>query len=236
MMFHTYTLKHGKHKYRYYLCSNAQKRGYNSCPNKSINAQAIEDELIMALRKTLVENKNKSCPHTTEVDALLSPVWETLFLEEKRRILKTILKEVHCDVTSQKIGFIFNDSNLRLEFDADVKKSRSKTTWRKETEIAREPKLRKTLILAHQLQRLMDQGRITSLKQTSEWLNLSPVRIDQALNLLLLSPAIQNEIINLDAQSLSLIPEYKMRIVINEFDWDKQTSLWNELRSHSSQN
>ena len=28
-MFHTYTLKHKTHKYRYYVCTNAQKRGYN---------------------------------------------------------------------------------------------------------------------------------------------------------------------------------------------------------------
>jgi hypothetical protein len=71
----------------------------------------------------------------------------------------------------------------------------------------------------------MNSGRINSLKQASEWLNLSSVRIDQALNHLLLSPAIQNEILDLDAQTLSLIPEYKMRGIISEFNWDNQYAL-----------
>jgi len=234
-MFHTYSLKNGKHKYRYYLCSNAQKRGYNSYPNRSINAQAIEDDLITTLRTTLKENKHKSCPHKTEVNALLSPVWDTLFLEEKRRILKTILKEVHCDVTSHKIGFVFNDSNLRLEFDADVKKSRSKTTWRKETEIAREPKLRKTLILAHQLQRLMDEKRIENVAQTSDWMNLSPSRIGHILSLLLLSPVIQHEIICDNGKIIDLIPKYKIRSLTAEFDWHQQADLWHEIKQTTLQ-
>ena len=134
-----------------------------------------------------------------------------------------------CDVNAKKVGITFKESGIRLEYDADVKKSRHMTKWHKEIEVTKEPKIRKTLIFAHQMQDLMNNGRIKSLKQASEWLNLSPVRIDQALNHLLLSPAIQKEIIDLDAQTLSLVPEYKMRGIINEFDWNNQYALWQEL-------
>ena len=50
-MYHTYTMKKPTHKYRYYVCSSAQKRGYHSCPTKSINAQAIEDAVIDSLKR-----------------------------------------------------------------------------------------------------------------------------------------------------------------------------------------
>lgn len=49
IMFHTYVRK-GEHKYRYYVCMNAQKRGYKLCPTRSVNAQAMEEAVIKQLR------------------------------------------------------------------------------------------------------------------------------------------------------------------------------------------
>ncbi len=230
MMYHTYTQKENGFRYRYYICSNAQKRGYGACPNKSINALTIEDAVTDFLKKTLIQNSDKyDGEHKTEIEALLSPVWGTLLFERRHQIIKTVLKEVDCDVPAQKVGITFKETDVRLEFDSDVKKSRHVTKWHKEVEITKEPRIKNTLVFAHQLQVLMNNGRINSLKQASEWLNLSPVRIDQALNHLLLSPRIQEDILNLDTQTLSLIPEYKVRNVINEFDWDNQYALWQEL-------
>ena len=37
-MVHTHTLKNGNRRYRYYVCLNAQKRGWHACPSKSIPA------------------------------------------------------------------------------------------------------------------------------------------------------------------------------------------------------
>jgi len=42
-MVHTYVLKKGRHKYRYYYCSNAQKRGHRECAIRYVNAQALEE-------------------------------------------------------------------------------------------------------------------------------------------------------------------------------------------------
>jgi len=68
---------------------------YNSCPTKSVNAQAIEDATIDCLKRIFVENRKKDDhPNKQEVEALLSPIWDTLYPEEKRRILKALVKEV----------------------------------------------------------------------------------------------------------------------------------------------
>jgi hypothetical protein len=232
-MFHTYTLKKETHKYRYYVCSSAQKRGYNSCPTKSVNAQAIEDATIDCLKIIFANNHRKSdYPNKQEVEALLSPIWDTLYPEEKRRILKTLVKEIDYDSTSKKLGIMLNGSDTRLEFEVDLKQVRPLNKWHKEEEIEKEPKIRRNLILAHQLQRLFDQGKIKNLKQASEWLNIDQSRLDHTLTLLLLSPTIQNEIISGDAQILNLIPEYKVRSMAAQFDWNKQTEAWHNIKEH----
>ena len=228
-MFHTYTLKNGSRKYRYYLCSNTQKRGYDSCLTKSINAQAIEDAVINCL-KTMLSDKDKSeHPNKQEVEALLSPVWDTLFPEEKRRILRILIKEIDYSPANRKLGIALNTSKLRLEFDVNLKQVRSLNKWNKSQEIEKEPKIRKNLLLAHQLQHLQDRGQVKSLKEASEWLNMSHVRIDQVMNMLLISPRIQEEILCSEKANLEQIPEYKLRNLINESSWQKQHEIWQGL-------
>jgi site-specific DNA recombinase len=48
-MVHTYTVK-GTRRYRYYVCLNAQQRGYAACPSKALPAQAVEDSIVGRLR------------------------------------------------------------------------------------------------------------------------------------------------------------------------------------------
>lgn len=230
-MVHTYTIKQNKQQYRYYFCTNAQKHRYSSCPNRSVNAQAIESELLAILRKILQENTGQNnTEHKNEIDALLSSGWDAQSFEEKHRVLKTLLKEVDCNVNERKLGLTFNDSNVRLEFNVDVKKSRFITQWRKEKELIKEPKILRSLILAHQLQQLMNKGQIKDLRQASQWLHMSQSRLNHILSLLLLSPSIQSEIINGDSQKIDLIPEYKVLLLAAEFSWDNQAQLWREIK------
>lgn len=48
-MVHTYTVRNGK-RYRYYVCLNAQQRGWASCPTKSVNAHDIETAVVGHIR------------------------------------------------------------------------------------------------------------------------------------------------------------------------------------------
>lgn len=228
-MVHTYTIKNGTHKYRYYTCTNAQKFGHSSCPTKSVNSKAIEDAVVESLREIFADKRKKdSHTYKQEIDALLSPIWDTLYPQEKKRILKILLKEVDYTASTKKLGITLADNNLRLEFEVDLKQVRPLNKWHKEVEIEKEPNLRKKLILAYQLQKLFEDGK-ASAKQAAGWLNMHEVRINQILNLLLLSPKIQEEIVCLDKQKLSSIPEYKLRPIINEADWKKQNLMWQNL-------
>ena len=46
----THTVKNKTRRYRYYVCSNAQKRGWHNCPSKSIPAQEIEKFVVDQVR------------------------------------------------------------------------------------------------------------------------------------------------------------------------------------------
>jgi len=228
-MVHTYTIRNGTHKYRYYTCTNAQKFGHSSCPTKSVNSKAIEDAVVESLREIFADKRKKD-NHTykQEIDALLSPIWDTLYPQEKKRILKILLKEVDYTASNKKLGITLADNNLRLEFEVDLKQVRPMNKWHKEEQIENEPSLRKNLILAYQLQKLFEEGK-TNARQAAGWLNMHEVRVNQVLNLLLLSPKIQEEIILLERQKLSSIPEYKLRPIINEAGWKKQNQMWQDL-------
>jgi len=46
-----HTTKGGNKRYRYYVCTAAQKRGWHTCPSKSIPAKQIEDFVIAQIKK-----------------------------------------------------------------------------------------------------------------------------------------------------------------------------------------
>jgi len=236
-MVHTYTIKNGTHKYRYYTCTNAQKFGHSSCPTKSVNSKAIEDAVVESLREIFVDKRKKET-HTykQEIEALLSPIWDTLYPQEKKRILKILLKEVDYTAITKKLGITLADNNLRLEFDVDLKQVRPLNKWHKEEEIEKEPKICRNLILAHQLQRLFDEGKVKSIKQASEWLNFDQARLNHLMTMLLIAPTIQNEILNGDKQTITLIPEHKVRSLAAEADWEKQIKIWQNIKETLSQN
>jgi hypothetical protein len=78
------------------------------------------------------------------------------------------------------------------------------------------PQLRQNLLLAHQIQGLISEGKAEGLKQIAGWLNMNHQKLNQIMNLLLLAPKIQEEIICSKNEIISSIPEYKLRDIAFE--------------------
>ncbi len=88
-MGHSYTTKKGRVAYRYYVCNGAAKRGWDSCPSKSIPAAEIERivvEQIRAIGKDprLVEAVLRHTRQMTD-DALSELLKEQAVLERELR-------------------------------------------------------------------------------------------------------------------------------------------------------
>lgn len=193
---YTYDSAQKQRKYKYYVCTNAQKLGYQACPTRSVNAEAIDQAVISCLRTLarnsdgqrqqieqfrshlqaelarLAEDQRQADASVHELtaklsalkaqhsadpkvrqdlerlkeqlqdaerksselrikrmdleeqllsqgelsDALLvtSPVWDTLFIQEKRRILRLLLKEVDYDARDGKLGLTLSGKGIRL--------------------------------------------------------------------------------------------------------------------------
>ena len=231
-MVHTYVLKKGRHKYRYYYCSNAQKRGQKECSIRYINAQVLEECVEQFLRGAI--KNSKTMPNKTEAEAILSPIWSTIFFEEKRRIIRAVIQEATFDSKTNKIGLLLAGSTEQLEFDSAIKKIHAPTRDGQARQLAKEPSVRKTLLLAHHLNQHLAQGRIKDLNQASAWLGINQTSLSHILGLLHLAPSIQTEIITADPHDLSEIPEYKLRDLSAEADWSKQTALWQEVKQAHS--
>ncbi|MGA2775367.1 MAG: hypothetical protein ABSE81_04840 [Candidatus Omnitrophota bacterium] len=49
------------------------------------------------------------------------------------------------------------------------------------------------------------------------------------MNLLMLAPSIQEDILFSDNSNIPFIPEYKLREICRELDWEKQKEKWQKL-------
>jgi DNA invertase Pin-like site-specific DNA recombinase len=232
-LFHTYSMKGaGAKKYRYYVCSSAQKRSYASCPNRSIPAHIIEEAVIEKLREILPVHIKVKTPAT---EAFLSEAWDALFNEENRRVIKQIVKEIECDTIGHTLAFTLHNCPDKITVSSNIRRAKLGRRWCKEAAVKSEPDIRKALILAHHIDRLMQEGRIKNTRQAADWLGLSLSQVDHNLGLLLLSPAIQEEILTGKDELIETISEGKVRTISFEPDWSKQMDLWREVKGFTQE-
>jgi hypothetical protein len=201
---------------------SASKRGYKTCPTRLLNAQKIEQKVIELLR-TL-----------TSMPKLDDKVWDTFSLEDKITIIKTVLKEVSYDGNKGILEIVLLEDNKRRQYQVELKELKNLPVLPNQIDIRKEPQLRQNLILAHQVQCILNEKKAKGLKQVAEWLNLNHQRLNQMMNLLLLSPTIQEEIICSDNMNVLLIPEYKLRDIAFELNWKKQLEMWQDLLKNPS--
>lgn len=213
-MFYIYSKK-GANKYHYYLCSSAQKHGYKDCPTRLVSAQLIENKFLEFLRTVIKDSR-------INVES-----WETLTLEEKIPILKTIVKTALYDAKKGILEIKLVDGKEQ-SFPLKLSELKHIPHYRQRAGIMNEPPMRQSLILAHQIEQVGHEKNC-SLKEIASWIGISHTRICHISNMLLLSPNIQEEILLSEDKTLFKLPEYKLRDVIAEADWKKQEEIWNNL-------
>lgn len=139
-MFAIYTKKKGC-KYHYYVCANAQKRGYETCPTRLLNAEHTENKVAELIRQVLNDdaalknilkavNENDSLaitmPKLKQSFLINSPLWNELFPQEKARFLKTLLKQIDYDAAKENLSLTFNETGIRFlcSMNLDPKKEK----------------------------------------------------------------------------------------------------------------
>jgi hypothetical protein len=96
----------------------------------------------------------------------------------------------------------------------------------------RVPRIARLLALAHHFQELLDTGVVRTQMELAEFTRLTTARITQIMNLLILAPDIQEEILFLPPVSRGGPPvtEKTLRPVLQTLLWSEQRERWAALR------
>ena len=90
------------------------------------------------------------------------------------------------------------------------------------------PRVSRLLALAHHIQELLDTGQVQDLAEVARRGHVTRARVTQIMNLLLLAPDIQEEILLLrpTTQGRHPVTERSLRSVANEPSFVKQRHVW----------
>ena len=117
---------------------------------------------------------------------------------------------------------------MRSEFKIGIKQPRKRSNAVISKHIKKEPVIRQYLVLAYQIKQYLEENPNKTASSIASWLGYSPSRVSQFLNLLSLSPSIQEEILLSEDYKIYSIPEHKIRIITKEKDWEKQREMWQD--------
>jgi DNA invertase Pin-like site-specific DNA recombinase len=125
----THTRRRGR-LYRYYVCLGASRRGYDTCPVRSIAADEVEGLVLRQVRRllaspelvvrtiTAVRRENGTAEDTEledgdVIEALgaLEPVWDELYPAEQARILRLLIERI--DVAPDGISVTLHAAGIR---------------------------------------------------------------------------------------------------------------------------
>jgi hypothetical protein len=129
-MFHSFTQK-GNRRYRYYVCSTAQKQGYKTCPSRSVPATELERFVVERIRETghnpallesilkksRAESKNTKAPNISGKDlknafSLFDSVWEMLFPKEQTRIMQLLTERIDYNADRETLAITFSPTGI----------------------------------------------------------------------------------------------------------------------------
>jgi site-specific DNA recombinase len=93
-MVYTYATRNGR-KYPYYLCLNAQRKGWAACPAKSLPAQAIEESVLERVREAQ--------------PGIFDPSpWEQMARAQQVEAMQTIIERIGYDGVARQISIRFH--------------------------------------------------------------------------------------------------------------------------------
>jgi site-specific DNA recombinase len=131
--------KRGDKRYRYYVCATAQKRGWDTCPSKSVPAEILEAAVAEqirglghnpdALRALLTHESlpdgapdsaaatphNGACRAEAEVAAVLAAFatrWESLPPAEQARLVSRLVERINYDGAAGQVAVTFHATCL----------------------------------------------------------------------------------------------------------------------------
>ena len=131
------------------------------------------------------------------------------------------------------------DGSLKLTLRVHIERGRSKRLVEGEAAARPEaksqgkiPRVARLLALAHHLQRMLDRGEVKNRAEIARLRHVTRARVTQIMNLLLLAPDIQEQILYLPPVTSGRDPisERDLRLVLRSVSFPEQRRVWRRLR------
>ncbi len=91
------------------------------------------------------------------------------------------------------------------------------------------------LALAHRLENAIAVGEYNDRAESASRLELTRARITQIMDLLLLAPEIQEQVLGLERiDGVEPLSERRVRPIAKMLSWAEQRRMWSELKSNRS--
>jgi site-specific DNA recombinase len=91
----------GSRRYRYYTCTNAQKRGWQACPTRSIPAAAMDQVVLEQIRQACPE------PERHGKKEIFERLWQAVPLRERGAVLRRLVERVDYDGGAGQLAITF---------------------------------------------------------------------------------------------------------------------------------
>ena len=104
--------KRGNRRYRYYTCTNAQKRGWQACPSRSIPAAEMDKVVLAQIRGVCPHSGPGGAEPTLDGPGRFDRWWQALPHQDQGQALRALVEKVDYDgragqlaITSRPGGF-----------------------------------------------------------------------------------------------------------------------------------
>jgi len=118
---------------------------------------------------------------------------------------------------------------LQFDFNVPIEKLKTIRIKKNDHAIQREPRLRQSLILAYQIEQIIEDKLARDFTEVADWLSMTKARLSQIMSLLNLAPSIQEEILLTDSPKIYQSTVDTIQYIALEIDWNKQSILWKDL-------
>ena len=207
-------------RYHYYVCTNAQKRGWDVCPSKSVSAATLETLVVEQLRQHgLLPNG------PAEAD-------------EQASLVRARVEQVGYDGRTATVTIVMRSSGKgdaappqTLVCPIPVERRR-----RRAAPAGRLPRVSRWMALALHFDELLGGGTIDHQAELARLGHVSPARVSQIMNLLHLAPDIQEHLLFLPRVDRGHDPIRlrQLQPLATTLDWDRQRRKWLRLTRRGS--
>jgi site-specific DNA recombinase len=161
----THSTRNGNKRYRYYVCTNAQKRGWHNCPSKSIPAPEIERFVVDQIKAI---GKDPALLNETVAQARKQGQSRVAELEAERRGLERELGKWNTEVRGLLDQIAPNDGNTPATARLADLQERIRVTERRATEVREQ-----VISLSH---KLVDEREVAKAMSVFDpvWDSLAP--------------------------------------------------------------